>query len=317
MWQKIVEWFVYDLINIKEGAFGDALSFFIYDFVKIIFMLSLIVFIVTFIRSYLPVEKIKKILTGKNKYIGHVLASLFGIVTPFCSCSAVSMFIGFVEAKIPLGVTFSFLLSSPMNNEIAIGLLWATFGLKVTAIYITSGLLISIISGIIIGSLNLEKWLQNFEDQKRQPSCSNIIRANLDLKTRTILAKENSFNITKQVLPYIAIGLFIGAIVHGYIPTEFISRITAKNNPLAVLTAVLVGIPLYSNAAGTIPIVSALIEKGVPMGTALAFMMSVTALSLPEAIILKRVLKKELLAIFFGVVALAIIFTGYLFNIIL
>ncbi|MDO8885619.1 permease [Candidatus Oleimmundimicrobium sp.] len=314
MWQNAVNWLIYDLLGLdKSSLFGGAVNFFIYDVVKIIFLLFVIIFSVNIIRSFLPPEKIKEMLAGKNKYVGNVLAALFGIVTPFCSCSAVPLFIGFVESGIPLGATFSFLIASPVINEIALGLLWNYFGLKIALIYIVSGLLIAIFGGVVIGKLGLEDWVEDFVYQiKVGKSVSRA--AKLTFKKRSKDAWIYTFGLVKKILPYIVLGVGVGAFIHGYAPEDLLVRIASKSNPFTVPAAVLIGVPLYSNAAGTIPIVVALIEKGVPMGTALAFMMAVTALSLPEMIILRKVLKKPLLATFFGIVTIAIIFTGYLFN---
>ncbi len=317
MWQDAVNWFTYSLLGFsKTSIFGEALNFFIYDMVKILLMLVVIIYAIAIVRSFLPPEKIKAVLTSKNEYVGNVLAALFGIITPFCSCSAVPLFIGFVEAGVPLGVTFSFLVASPMINEIALGLLWTLFGWKIAAIYIGSGLLIAIVAGIIIGRLGLEGWVEDFVYQVKVGK-GLTSAAKLTWKNRSSEAKTYTFDLVKKIAPYIALGVGIGAFIHGYAPADLISRIAGRNNPLAVPIAVIIGIPLYSNAAGTIPIVTALIGKGVPMGTALAFMMSVTALSLPEMIILRKVLKKPLLATFFGIVGIAIMFTGYLFNLVI
>lgn len=317
MWQKAVDWFTYTLLGLdKTSVLGGAINFFIYDMVKIIFLLTLVIYGIAIIRSFIPAEKVRAILSNKNEYAGNVLAALFGIITPFCSCSAVPLFIGFVEAGVPLGVTFSFLVASPMINEIALGLLWSLFGWKIALIYIGSGLLIAIVAGIIIGRLGLEKWVEDFVYQIKVGKTATEA-AKLTWKNRSSDAWSYTIGLVKKIVPYIALGIGIGAFIHGYAPEELLSRIAAKTNPLAVPVAVLIGIPLYSNAAGTIPIVTALVGKGVPMGTALAFMMSVTALSLPEMVILRKVLKKQLLAIFFGTVGLAIIFTGYLFNLVI
>ncbi|MEW5706665.1 MAG: permease [Actinomycetota bacterium] len=317
MWQRAVDWFTYNLLALsKTSLLGGAINFFIYDIVKILLMLAIIIYAIAIIRSFIPAEKVKAILSRKNEYVGNVLAALFGIITPFCSCSAVPLFIGFVEAGIPLGVTFSFLIASPMINEIALGLLWTLFGWKIALIYISSGLLIAIVAGIIIGRLELEKWVEDFVYQiKAGNTAMGTIK--LTWKNRADDAKNYTLDLVKKIAPYIALGVGIGAFIHGYAPEELLSHVAAKTNPLAVLIAVLIGIPLYSNAAGTIPIVTALVEKGIPMGTALAFMMSVTALSLPEMIILRRVLKKPLLATFFITVGFAITFTGYLFNLVI
>lgn len=317
MWQRAVDWFTYNLLGLDKNAIlGEAINFFLYDIIKILVMLTIIIYVIAIIRSFIPPEKIKAILSNRNEYAGNVLAALFGIVTPFCTCSAIPLFIGFIEAGVPLGVTFSFLVASPMINEIALGLLWTLFGWKIAVIYIGSGFLIAVVSGVIIGRLGLEKWVEEFVYQVKVGKNVNQA-AKLTWKNRSDDARTYTLGLVKKIAPYIAVGVGIGAFIHGYAPADFVSNIASKANPFAVPVAVLIGIPLYSNAAGTIPVVTALIEKGVPMGTALAFMMSVTALSLPEMVILRKVLKKQLLAVFFGTVGVAIIFTGYLFNLVI
>ncbi|MCX6789626.1 MAG: permease [Candidatus Gribaldobacteria bacterium] len=292
-----------------------ALNFFIYDTIKIFILLAVIIFIVSIIRSYLPPEKIRAILSRKNKYTGNVVASLLGIITPFCSCSAIPLFLGFVQAGVPLGVTFSFLVASPMINEVALVLLLGLFGWKIALIYILSGLIIAIFSGIIIGKLKVENLVEPFVYQ-------NTINGNTDLpkmsqKERIAYAKNYTLDILKKVWPYVLVGIGVGAWIHGYVPADFLAKYAGSNKWYAVPLAVLIGIPLYSNAAGIIPLVSALTEKGVAMGTTLAFMMSVTALSLPEFMILKKVMKTKLILIFAGIVGAGIMFTGFLFNLIL
>ena len=291
---------------------AEAVNFFIYDTIKIFILLSVIIFAVSILRSYLPKERIRAILSRKNKYVGNVLASLLGIITPFCSCSAIPLFLGFIQAGVPLGVTFSFLVASPMINEVALVLLLGMFGWKIALIYIVSGLIISILSGIIIGKMKVENLVEPFVYQ-------NTINGNVELlimtkKERIIYARDYTLDILKKVWIYIIIGIGIGAWIHGYVPADFLAQYAGSGKWYAVPLAVLIGIPLYSNAAGVIPLVSALTEKGVSMGTTLAFMMSVTALSLPEFMILKKVMKLKLIFIFAGIVAVGIIFTGYLFN---
>ena len=292
-----------------------ALNFFIYDTIKIFILLAVIIFTVSIIRSFLPPEKIRVILSRKNKYTGNVIASLLGIITPFCSCSAIPLFLGFVQAGVPLGATFSFLVASPMINEVALVLLFGLFGWKIALFYISSGLIISIISGIIIGKLKVENLVEPFVYQ-------NTINGNTDLpkmsqKERLVYAKDYTLDILKKVWPYVLIGIGAGALIHGYVPADFLAKYAGSDKWYAVPLAVLIGIPLYSNAAGIIPLVSALTEKGVAMGTTLAFMMSVTALSLPEFMILKKVMKTKLILIFAGIVGVGIMFTGLLFNLIL
>ncbi len=292
----------------------EIINFFIYDTFKIIVLLFTTVFFVTLIRTYLPINKVKHILTGKNVFVGHILASMFGIITPFCSCSAVPLFIGFLEAGIPLGVTFSFLIASPMINEVALGLLFASFGWKIALIYVVFGLIISIVSGLIIGKFKTDNLIDK-DFQICSCNKNKIDLSILPLKQKIIFSLKYGLKIVKKVWLYIVFAVAIGAIIHGYIPDNYLAQYLGSDNIFAVPLAIFFGIPLYSNAAGVIPVVSALVEKGVALGTALAFMMSVTALSLPEFMILKRVMKVKLIAIFAGVVGLGILGVGYLLNI--
>lgn len=319
MWQQTVNYLVYDLMRLSpKSHLGSAVNFFIYDTVKIFFMLSLIIFFVAIIRSFFPPEKTKKILGHKRQFIGNIIAALLGIVTPFCSCSAVPVFIGFVEAGVPLGVTFSFLISSPMVNEVALGMLWLMFGWKIALIYIGSGVIVAIVAGLVMGRLNLEHLVEDYVYQINAGGCAcGTETPEQTWKDRIDYAKAYVIQILKKVWLYVLAGIAIGGLMHGYAPAGLLTRWAGPHNPFAVPVAVLIGIPLYSNAAGTIPIVRELVRTGMAMGTALAFMMAVTALSLPEAIILKQVLKPKLLAIYFSIVGLAIICTGYLFNAIL
>jgi len=314
--QLFADWLTYTVFGIiPKTLLSDAVNFFIFDTIKIFILLAVIIFSVSIIRSYLPPEKIRSILSRKNKYVGNILASLLGIITPFCSCSAIPLFLGFVQAGVPLGTTFSFLIASPMINEVALVLLLGLFGWKIALIYIISGLIISILSGIIIGKLRVENLVESFVYQ-------NSINSNIDLpdmtkKERIDYAVDYTLDILKKVWPYILVGIGLGAWIHGYLPADFLAQYAGSGKWYAVPLAVLIGIPLYSNAAGVIPLVSVLTEKGVSIGTTLAFMMSVTALSLPEFMILKKVMKTKLILIFAGIVGVGIMFTGYLFNIIL
>lgn len=315
MIKAFANWLVYQIFNLSpETRLGEAINFFIYDTIKIFFLLSLIIFLVSIIRSFFPPEKTKKILSQKGKFVGNILAALLGIVTPFCSCSAVPFFIGFVEAGVPLGVTFSFLISSPMVNEVALVLLWGLFGWKIAGIYIISGLTIAIVAGIIIGKLKLEYLVEEYVYQIK---VGQQVIEELAWKERIDYAIDYTKEILSKVWLYVVVGIGIGAFIHGYAPENLLVNYAGKENPLAVPLAVLIGVPLYSNAAGTIPIVKALMEKGMAVGTVLAFMMAVTALSLPEMIILRKVLKTKLIGIFAGIMAVSIILIGYLFNIIL
>ncbi|MCX6713819.1 MAG: permease [Candidatus Vogelbacteria bacterium] len=314
--QLLADWLTYSLFGIvPKTLLGDAVNFFIFDSIKIFILLSVIIFVVSIIRSYLPPEKIRAVLSRKNKYTGNVIASLLGILTPFCSCSAIPLFLGFVQAGVPLGTTFSFLVASPMINEVALVLLLGMFGWKIALIYVLSGLVIAIFSGIIIGQLKVENLVESFVYQ-------NTISGEIDLpkmtkKERFTYAKDYTLDILKKVWLYVLIGIGVGAWIHGYVPADFLANYAGADKWYAVPLAVLIGIPLYSNAAGIIPLISALTEKGVAMGTVLAFMMSVTALSLSEFMILKKVMKTRLILIFASIVGIGITFTGLLFNLIL
>ena len=315
MLKNFADYVVFDLLMIRQGThLGEALNFFIYDTIKIFFLLSVIIFIVAVIRSYFPPEKTRRILSRRRVYVGNALAASLGIVTPFCSCSAVPLFIGFVESGVPLGVTFSFLVSSPMINEVALVLLLGLFGWKIALAYVGTGLVIAIISGVVIGKLKMEKYVQDYVYQMK---VGNAEIPNQSFREKIKYARDYTGELLKKIWPYILVGVGVGGFIHGYVPSEFLVKYAGPGNPVAVPVAVLIGVPLYSNAAGTIPIVQALMGKGMPIGTVLAFMMAVTALSFPEAVILKNVLKMRLLLVFFGIVALAIIGVGYLFNAIL
>lgn len=316
MLKEFASYVTYGLIRLEQGSrLGDAIEFFIYDTIKIFLLLSVIIFIVSIIRSYFPPEKTKKILSHKKEFIGNILAALLGVVTPFCSCSAVPLFIGFVEAGVPLGVTFSFLISSPMVNEVAVVLLWGLFGWKIAAIYMGTGLLVAIFGGFIIGKLKLEKWVEEYVYKFHTGQGQEIIKQTF--KERLQYAKWNTADILKKVWLFIIIAIGMGGFIHGYVPQDFLAHYAGKGNPFAVPVAVLLGVPLYSNAAGVLPIVYALMEKGLSAGTVLAFMMAVTALSLPEMIILRKVLKMPLLGVFAGIMTVTIIAVGYIFNVIL
>ena len=309
------DYVTYRLIGLTRGSTsGEAANFFVYETAKIFLMLAVIIFAVSVIRSYFPPERTKKILSHKRTFIGNITAALLGVVTPFCSCSAVPVFIGFVEAGVPLGVTFSFLISSPMVNEVALVLLWGMFGWKIALLYVSVGLTVAIFAGIVISRLRLEHLVEEYVYNIRVGSQECRIPV---MRERVAGAVYTTREIIGKVWIYILVAIGIGAFIHGYAPQDFLVRFAGKDNIFAVPIAVLLGIPLYSNAAGTIPIVQALVEKGMPLGTALAFMMAVVAISTPEMIILRKVIKPKLIAIFTGVVSLSIILIGYLFNIIL
>jgi len=314
--QIFVNWLVYSIFNLQQGSiFGGALNFFIYDSVKILILLAVIIFVVSYIRTYLAPEKVKKLLSRRFEFLGNMIAATIGIFTPFCSCSAVPLFIGLVESGVPLGVTFSYLIAAPLINEVAAALLWGLFGWKIALIYVASGWIISVMAGFILGKMHLEKYVEDYVykiKMKHQATLNKKLQ-----KERISESFGETKSIIRKVFLYLLIGIAIGAFIHGYAPENLLTNIAGKGNWLAVPIAVLIGVPLYSNAAGMIPIVSSLIEKGLPLGTALAFMMAVTALSLPEAIILRKVMKLKLLIIYFSIVAVGIMFTGYLFNILI
>lgn len=315
--QIFADWVVYDIIWLKpETRAAEAATFFIVDTLKIFILLFVIIFIVSFIRSYLAPEKVRIFLAKKNRFTGHVLAALVGIVTPFCSCSAIPLFLGFMEAGVPLGATFSFLISSPMINEVALALLFGLFGWKIAVLYVVSGLVIAIVSGLIIGRMKLESLITDMSLKNKNKDRTATV-APRDWRLKAAYAKDYALNIINNVWPYILIGVGLGALIHGYVPADFLAQYAGADKWYAVPLATLVGIPLYANAAGIIPLVGALTEKGVAIGTTLAFMMAVTALSMPEFMILKRIMKTKLIIIFAAIVGAGIMFTGYLFNIIL
>lgn len=314
MWKESVDYLVNDLWQL-QGHLGEAVNFFIYDTIKIWFLLLSIIFIVSYLRTHFNTEYVRAYLQDKPLFFGNVLAALFGIITPFCTCSAIPLFLGFIQARIPIGVTFSFLISSPMNNEIAIALLFGIFGWKVTSIYIGFGILVAIFGGYFIGRMNMQQYiLMNVTPMEGELEEVSIT---LSFKERIKEAYDYTIDIFKKIYLYVMAGVGIGAFIHGYIPADFIAAYAGANNPFAVIVAVLMGIPMYSNAAGVMPLIEVLTAKGMLLGTALSFMMAVTALSLPEAMILKRILHVKLIALFFGIVTLGIIGIGYLFNAIL
>ncbi|MEN6567530.1 MAG: permease [Veillonellales bacterium] len=315
MLQKFADMLVYQWLGLVPGTtLGEAINFFVYDSIKILLMLIVIIFAVSLLRSYFPAERTKKILSHKREFYGNIVAALLGIVTPFCSCSAVPVFIGFIESGVPLGITFSFLISSPMVNEVAVIMLWGLLGWEITVMYILSGVTIAIIGGYLIGKFKLEHLV---EDYVYQMKVGDIEIAEQSIADRLQYARDYTKEILRKVWLYVIIAIGIGGFIHGYAPEDFLVQYAGKDNIWAVPMAVLIGVPLYSNAAGVIPIVTALIQKGMSLGTALAFMMAVTALSFPEMIILRNVLKPKLIAIFIAILVAAIIFTGYLFNIII
>ena len=303
--------FVFNILGLEKGThLGEALHFFIYDTIKIFILLITIIYLVTLLRSYFPIEKARDYLSGKHKLVGHVMASIFGVITPFCSCSAIPLFLGFLQVRIPLGVTFSYLISAPLSDAVVIAMLFSIFGWKIALLYVGIGLLIAIVAGLIIGAMNLEKEVLievkplNMQYEGNETNFSHKLKESW----------EYTVDIFKKIYLYVIIGVGIGAFIHGYIPADFISFYAGGDVWYAPIVGVIMGIPMYSNAAGILPLVEVLTQKGMLLGTALSFMMAVVALSLPEAMILKRVLSVKLICIFFGIVGFAILLTGYLFN---
>ncbi|HEX2916020.1 MAG TPA: permease [Chloroflexia bacterium] len=312
--EPLASWFSYSLVGLERGShLGEAVVFFCYDVPKILLLLSGMIFVITIIRTFFNPEQTRALLGGKRAGIGNFLAAALGVVTPFCSCSAVPLFIGFVESGIPLGVTFSFLIAAPMINEIALTMLFGLFGWQVAALYLVSGLLIAVVAGIVIGRLKLERYVEDFVWQIHSGK-EALDPEKPAWPQRIALATQSVREIVGKVWLYVIVGIAVGAGIHGYVPQEALAGIMGKEAWWSVPAAVLLGVPLYSNAAGMLPIVHALMEKGAALGTVLAFMMAVVALSLPEMIILRRVLKTPLLVIFIGILAVSITVTGYLFN---
>lgn len=311
--QIFSNWFVYNLLDLTPQTISAEIGiFFIYDSIKIILLLLFVTHLMSLLRYYLPIEKLRNFLVS-HKFFGldYFLATIFGALTPFCSCSSIPLFIGFLEAGVPLGVTFSFLITSPLINEIAVVLFLGLFGWKITLVYVLAGIIIGMMSGFILGKLKMEKYIENYiwENSKNKIE----IKKEKNLEKIQKISKE-AFKITKKIVPYILFGVGVGALIHGYVPNGFFEKYITKSNPFAVPLAVVLAIPLYSNASGVIPIVESLVSKGIPLGTALVFMMATVGLSLPEALILKRIMKLPLLIAFFGIVALGIIIIGYIFN---
>jgi uncharacterized protein len=315
-YQWLADKITYGLLGLEPGSkLASSINFFLYDVPKVLTLLAVVIFAVAIIRSFFPPERTRKMLSHSRLYGGNVAAALLGIVTPFCSCSAVPLFIGFVESGVPLGVTFSFLVASPMINEVAVILLGGMFGWKIALLYIVSGLFIAITSGIIIGKFGLEGWVEEYVYQIRMGEAGDLPEETWP--ERFAYARGYVKEIVGKVWPYVVVGIGIGAIMHGYIPDDFLAQYAGASNPLAVPLAVAVGVPLYSNAAGVVPLIGVLTQKGVSIGTSLAFMMAVVGLSLPEAIILRKVLKPKLIAVYFSVNAVGIMIIGYMFNAIL
>lgn len=311
MFSVLSDVIVYEWLGfLPSEHLGAALHFFVADLPQILVLLTISIFIISIIRSYFPPEKTKEFLSQRHSFLGNVLAALIGIITPFCSCSAVPLFIGFIEAGVPLGVTFSFLISSPLVNEVALVLLLGLFGWKIALIYLVSGMVIAIAAGMLIGRMRLEHLLEDYGSYT--PSAPQL--ATQTFSERCKNAAEATKALLLYITPFIVIAIAIGGFIHGYVPEDFLTNYASKDNLFAVPLVVIMGVPLYNSAGGMVPIVYSLIEKGLPLGTALAFMMAVSAISFPEMIILRRVLKVKLIGIFAGILTVSIIFTGYLFN---
>lgn len=320
--QHIADWLIYSVFNLTHGSkIGDALNFFVFDTIKIFILLGFITILMGIINSYFPIEKVRNFLTKRKWYgLDYFLASFFGTITPFCSCSSVPLFIGFVKGGIPLGVTLAFLISSPLVDAVSVAMFLGMFGWKTTIVYVISGIVLSMVAGYILGKMKLDHlltdWVKKILANKQIVDDSYVEEKQTFLQRLPGIGKE-AFDIVKGVSLYILISIAIGGLMHGYIPTGFFEQYITKENPFAVPIATLVGIPMYSNAAGVLPIMQVLVQKGIPIGTAIAFMMAVVGLSIPEGLLLKKVMTTKMLFIFFGVVATCIIISGYVFNLIL
>ena len=320
--QRFANWFVYSILGIQEQSkVGDALNFFVYDTIKIFLLLLIITSLMGIINSYFPIDKVRNFLTKRSWFgLDYFIASFFGTITPFCSCSSVPLFIGFVKGGIPLGITFAFLISSPLVDAVTVAIFLGMFGWKTTLLYVVSGIILSMIAGYMLSLLKLEPlltpWVQQLLKNKEVQNESAQETHQPFLQRIPIILRE-AWIIVKGVSLYILIGVAIGGVMHGYIPTNFFEAYISKENPLAVPIAVILGVPMYSNTAGILPIMQVLVEKGIPLGTVIAFSMSVVALSIPEALLLKKIMTTKMLVIFLAVVTCCIIVSGYLFNLIL
>jgi uncharacterized membrane protein YraQ (UPF0718 family) len=319
--QNFADWLIFGIFQIgKDTHLGTALNFFVYDTLKILILLFLIVFLMGIINAYFPIDKLKEFLNRKKLYgLEYLFASIFGAITPFCSCSSVPLFIGFIQGGIPLGVTFSFLITSPLVNEVAIAMFIGMFGLKATLIYVTSGILLGTIGGWLLGKFNLEPllsdWVKKILNNKIQSG--DLEDENLTFSQRLPDITRSAWEIVREVVIYVIIGIAIGATMHGYVPENFFGQYLGGGQWWTVPLAVLFAVPMYANAAGIVPVIQVFVAKGVPLGTAIAFMMATVGLSIPEATLLKKVMTIKLIGIYFGVVTVFIIISGWVFNIIL
>ena len=313
--QVLTDWLTYKIISLSpETHLGTSVNFFIYDSIKILLLLLVINYFMAILRHYLPIEKLRDFLASRKWYgLDYFFASVFGTITPFCSCSSIPLFIGFIEAGIPLGVTLSFLITSPLVNQVAVVLFAGLFGWKITILYVISAMLLGIFGGFILGKLKLKKYVADYVWKIKS---QNLETKNNKEKLSALIKKfwYEGFDLTKKITPYVLLGIAVGAAIHGYVPAGFFENYIKADNLFAVPIAAIVAVPMYANAVGVIPIMQSLVEKGIPLGTAMTFMMAVVGLSLPEALILKRVMKIKLLAYFFGITTINIIIIGYLFN---
>jgi uncharacterized membrane protein YraQ (UPF0718 family) len=316
--QGVADWLTFGLLGLShESAIGQSLSFFLYDVPKILLLLAGMIFVITLLQSFIDTQRVRAIVEKRGEGIGNLMAAMFGALTPFCSCSSVPLFIGFVQAGVPLGVTFSFLITSPIMNEVAFVMLLGLFGWQVALLYLVAGVSIGVLAGLILGRLRLERYVEPFVyATKARPTAltSASLEASMSWPERVELAIDATRDILRRVWLFVVIGIAIGALIHGFVPQDALVGLMGESAWWSVPLAVLVGIPLYSNASGIIPIISAMLGKGAALGTALAFMMSVVALSLPELIILRKVLQPRLIAVFVGVVGVSIMLIGFIFN---
>ena len=319
MIQQMADWLTYDQLGLDAAShLGSALNFFIYDTVKIILLLFAISSLMGVVNAYFPIERLRNYLMTHKLYgMQYLLASIFGAITPFCSCSSIPLFIGFVKGGIPLGVTFAFLITSPLVNEVAVAMFLGSFGLKVTVVYVVSGILLGMVGGILLGRMRLEPLLSDWVKQIQTQSTKQIEvwdSEHVSFTRRLPVILREAWSIVRNVLIYVIIGIGIGAMMHGYVPAGFFEHYMARDNWFAVPLAVVVAVPMYANAAGIVPLIEVFVAKGIPVGTAIAFMMAIVGLSLPEATLLKKVMTWRLIGIFFGTITLFIIFLRYLFN---
>lgn len=313
--QLLADWLTYNILNLKSDShLAGSVNFFIYDSLKILILLLIINYLMAVVRYYLPIEKLRDFLASRKWYgLDHFMGAVFGIITPFCSCSSIPLFIGFLQARIPLGVTFSFLITSPLVNEVAVVLFLGLFGWKITILYVLSAILLGMISGLILGKLKLEKYVASYIWEIKSQKI-NLEKEKIPFSKLIKMFWIEGFEITKKITLYVLIGIAVGAAIHGFVPTGFFEKYITADNIFAVPIATILAVPMYANSVGVIPIIQSLVEKGIPIGTALAFMMAIVGLSLPEALILKKVMKTRLLIYFFGIVTVCIIIIGYLFN---